>query len=116
MTVYTLNTLIHPKYTPDSIHPKLLKSLADDFAFVESLTDLFRVCAESGHIPEIWRTANITALFKNGSDPLNYRSVSLTCIISKIYEKIIKSSKVHFIDNKINKHQHGFIKGKFNLA
>ena len=49
---------------PDSIHPKLLKSLADDFAFVESLTNLFRVCAESGHIPEIWRTANITALFK----------------------------------------------------
>ena len=30
---------------PDSIHPKLLKSLADDFAFVESLTNLFRVCA-----------------------------------------------------------------------
>ena len=68
---------------PDSIHPKLLKSLADDFAFVESLTKLFRVCAESGHIPEIWKTANITALFKNGSktDPLNYRPVSL----SKIY-------------------------------
>ena len=99
---------------PNSIHPKLLKSLADDFAFVESLTNLFRVCAESGHIPEIWRTANITALFKNGSktDPLNYRPVSLTCIISKIYEKIIKSSIIHFIDNKINKHQHGFIKGK----
>ena len=103
---------------PDSIHPKLLKSLADDFAFVESLTNLFRVCAESGHIPEIWRTANITALFKNGSktDPLNYRPVSLTCIISKIYEKIIKSSIIHFIDNKINKHQHGFIKGKSCLT
>ena len=69
----------------DSIHPKLLKSLADDFAFAESLTNLFRprLCAESGHIPQIWKTANITALFKNGSktDPLNYRPVSLTCII-----------------------------------
>ena len=103
---------------PDSIHPKLLKSLANDFAFVELLTNLFRKCAESGHIPEIWRTANITALFKNGSktDPLNYRPVSLTCIISKIYEKIIKSSIIHFIDNKINKHQHGFIKGKSCLT
>ena len=28
---------------PENIHPKLLKSLADDFAFVESLTNLFRV-------------------------------------------------------------------------
>ena len=103
---------------PDSIHPKLLKSLADDFAFVESLTNLFRMFAESGHIPEIRRTANITALFKNGSktDPLNYRPVSLTCIISKIYEKIIKSSIIHFIDNKINKHQQGFIKGKSCLT
>ena len=104
---------------PDSIHPKLLKSLADyGFAFVELLTNLFRVCAESGHISEIWRTASITALFKNGSKtgPLNYRPVSLTCIISKIYEKIIKSSIIHFIDNKINKHQHGFIKGKSCLT
>ena len=103
---------------PDSIHPKLLKSLADDFAFVESLTNLFRVCAESGHIPEIWRTANITALFKNGSktDPLNYRPVLLTCIISKIYEQIIKSSIIHFINNKINRRQHGFIKGKSCLT
>ena len=103
---------------PDSIHPKLLKSLADDFAFLKLLTNLFRVCAESGHIPEIWRTANITALFKNGSktDPLNYRPVLLTCIISKIYERIIKSSIIDFIDNKINKHQHGLIKGKSCLT
>ena len=48
---------------PDSIHPKLIKSLANDFAYVESLTNLFRVCAESGHNPEIWRTANITYSF-----------------------------------------------------
>ena len=103
---------------PDSIHPKLLKSLADDFAFVELLANLFRMSAESGHIPEIWKTANITALFKNGSktDSLNYRPVLLTCIISKIYEKIIKFSIIHFIDNKIYKHQHGFIKGKSCLT
>ena len=103
---------------PDSIHRKLLKSFEDNFVFVESLTNLFRVCAESRHIPEIWKTANITSLFKNGSktDQLNYRPVSLTCIISKIYEKIIKSSKIHFIDNRINNHQHGFIKGKSCLT
>ena len=31
-------------------------------------------------------------------------------------KKIIKSSIIHFIDNKINKHQHGFIKGKSYLT
>ena len=99
---------------PDGIHPKVLKALGDAFTFVESLTNLFRICADTGYIPEIWKSANITALFKNGSktDPLNYRPVSLTCIVSRIYEKIIKSSIIQFIENKVNKHQHGFIKGK----
>ena len=52
---------------PGGIHPKVLKALADDFTFVESLTNLFRICADTGYIPEIWKSANITALFKNGS-------------------------------------------------
>ena len=58
---------------PDGIHPKVLKALADDFTFVESLTNLFSICADTGYIPEIWKSANITTLFKNGSktDPLN---------------------------------------------
>ena len=51
---------------PDGIHPKVLKALADDFTFVESLTNLFRICANTGYNPEIWKSANITALFKNG--------------------------------------------------
>ena len=32
------------------------------------------------------------------------------------YEKIIKSSIIQFIENKVNKHQHGFIKGKSCLT
>ena len=103
---------------PDGIHPKVLKALADDVTFVESLINLFRICADTGYIPKIRKSANITALFKNGSktDPLNYRPVSLTCIVSKIYEKIIKSSIIQFIDSKVNKHQHGFVKGKSCLT
>ena len=38
---------------PDSIHPKVLKALADDVTFVESLTNLFRICADTGYIPKI---------------------------------------------------------------
>ena len=103
---------------PDGIHPKVLKALADDVTFVESLTNLFKICADTGYIPKIWKSANITALFKNGSktDLLNYRPVSLTCIVSKIYEKIIKSSIIQFIYSKVNKHQHGFVKGESCLT
>ena len=60
----TLNCL--KSLGPDGIHPKILKALADDFTFVESLTNLFRICADTGYIPEIWKSANITALFKCG--------------------------------------------------
>ena len=49
-------------------------------------------------------------------DPFNYRPVSLTCIVSKIYEKMIKSSIIQFIENKVSKHHHGFIKGKSCLT
>ena len=40
----------------------------------------------------------------------------LFCIISTIYEEIIKSSIIQFIDSKVNKHQHGFVKGKSCLT
>ena len=49
-------------------------------------------CSESCSIPVQWKTANVTGLCKKGSkkDPLNYRPVSLTCILSKVYEKIVR--------------------------
>ncbi|KAL5261080.1 hypothetical protein ACHWQZ_G006960 [Mnemiopsis leidyi] len=97
-------------YGPDGVHPKLLKSLADDSSFVEAVVKLFRKCTDSGELPKIWKSASLTALFKNGSktDPLNYRPVSLTCIMCKVYEKILRDEILEFVDDKINPHQHGF--------
>ena len=46
---------------PDGIHPKVLKALADAVTFVESLTNLSRIFADTGYIPKIWKSANITA-------------------------------------------------------
>ena len=42
----------------------------------------------------------------------NYRPVSLTCILCKVYEKVIRLSMVEFVESKISQHQHGFFKGK----
>ena len=68
---------------PDNIHPKLLKTLSLDSRFVNALTELYQRCALSCSIPLVWKEANVTVLFKNGSksDPLNYSPISLTCII-----------------------------------
>ena len=103
---------------PDDVHPKLLKSLSDDSDFVNAVVLLFRKCTNSGILPEVWKTANVTSLFKSGSKkiPLNYRPVSLTCIICKVYEKLIRSNLVEFLVNSINPNQHGFIRNKSCLT
>ena len=61
---------------------------------------------------------NLSALFKSGSktDPLNYRPVSLTCILCKVYEKILRDEILYFVESKISPDQHGFVKGKSCLS
>ena len=100
----------------DNIHPKLLRLLADDSSFIFALAKLFCVIIDTGKLPNIWKSANLTALFRKGSktDPLNYRPVS--CIICKVFEKIVRSSIVTFVETKISYHQHGFVKSKSCLT
>ncbi|KAL5250782.1 hypothetical protein ACHWQZ_G016501 [Mnemiopsis leidyi] len=103
---------------PDGVHPKLLKSLAYDDSFVEAVTQLFVKCSETGTLPEVWKSASVVALFKKGtkSDPLNYGPVSLTCILCKVYEKLVREHLLDFLEGRISKHQHGFVKGKSCLS
>ncbi len=53
----------------------------------------------AGKVPGTWKSGRITALFKKGdkSDPGNYRPVSLTSVICKLMEKLIRAevSKSH---------------------
>jgi len=62
----------------DGLHSSYLLSIGD--CFVEHLTILFSKSMESSEVPENWKTANITAIFKKGNKqvPGNYRPVSLT--------------------------------------
>ena len=105
-------------YGPDGVHPKLLKSLSDDSSFVNAVVKLFRKCTDTGKLPQVWKSANLSALFKSGSktDPLNYRPVSLTCILCKVYEKILRDEILYFVESKISPDQHGFVKGKSCLS
>ena len=71
---------------PDEIHPRLLKELSSVIA--EPFAKLFQNSLVPGVVPNDWREANITALFKKGSKSAsqNYRPVSLTSVIGKLME------------------------------
>jgi hypothetical protein len=99
---------------PDSIGPRLLKELSDQLA--PALVIIFRRSMAEGIVPEDWKEANVTPIFKKGkkSCPSNYRSVSLTSVCCKIMESVVRDTVTkHLTVNKlIGQSQHGFVKGR----
>ena len=98
----------------DDLHPKLLFELRNELA--KPLSKLFRLSIEMAAVPQDWRDANVTPLFKKGSrsQPVNYRPISLTSIIGKILESILKDSLVAHLESfkLLRDSQHGFRKGR----
>ena len=64
-------------------------------------------------MPRIWKDATITSIFKKGdnSNPGNYRPVSLTSIVCKVMESIIRDKimKHLHLNDLLSECQHGFI-------
>ena len=87
-----------------------MKELSNELAF--PLSVLFNKSLETGELPQEWKTAEVVAIFKKGkkSDPANYRPVSLTCILCKMLEDIIREAIVnHMNDLQLYSNcQHGF--------
>ena len=99
---------------PDGITPRLLQELVDEVAV--PLGTIFTKSMEEGLVPEDWRIANVTPIFKKGqkSSPANYRPISLTSVVGKVMEKVIKITLTsHLKRNKlIRPSQHGFMQNK----
>ena len=115
---YLSHLNIYKSGGPDQIHPKLLKTLSKNSDFVLAVTGLFNQCIASGSLPKIWKTAQVTALHKKGPkwDAYNYRPISLTCILCKVFEKVVRNHVMdHFIPF-VSDAQHGFLKGKSCLS
>ena len=103
---------------PDNLHPKLLKFLAENVDFVTALTLLLNKCVEQECIPSIWKNAVVIPLHKKGSVhmPENYRPVSLTCILCKLYETLLREHILSYVSDIITDKQHGFSIGKSCLS
>ena len=94
----------------DGIPPKVLKELSKEISVPLCIS--FNKSLETGIIPNDWKSAEVVALFKKGSrsEPSNYRPVSLTSVICKVLESLIRDVLVEFMaDNKFfSTCQHGF--------
>jgi hypothetical protein len=67
-------------------------------------------------VPIKWKEANISPIFKKGNRLVaaNYRPVSLTLVVCKLLEGIIRDRFMDYLVNNklISKDQHGFVKKK----
>ena len=108
----------HKPMGPDGRHPQLLTDLAAIIA--EPLSIIFGRSWRTGEVPEDWRKANVTPVFKKGKkeDPGNYRPVSLTSIPGKVMEQLILEVITKQVEEKnvIKSSQHRFTKGKSCLT
>lgn len=99
---------------PDGIHPKILYEMRNELA--EPLAILFNKSLTEGFVPEDWKQGQITPIYKKGirSSPTNYRPVSLTSVVCKLLEGVIKDNVMQHlqVNDLISDQQHGFIPQK----
>ena len=95
---------------PDGIPSRLLKEVASELS--PSITLLFNASLQQGNIPDDWKKALVTPLFKKGNrnNPVNYRPISLTSVCCKLLERIIYSNIMSHLNehNILSDAQFGF--------
>ena len=78
----------HKSMGPDEIHLRVLRELAEVIA--EPLSIIYQRSLLTGEVPEDWRLANVTPIYKKGcrEDPGNYRPVSLTSVPGRLWSRL----------------------------
>ena len=77
---------------------------------------ILRKSIDEGVVPNVFKLAYITPIHKGGSKlkPANYRPVSLTSHIMKMFERVIKTNMLEHMMGQglLNPRQHGFVPGR----
>jgi len=90
----------------------MLIELTEEIA--DMVATMFSKSLSSGDVPQDWRLANVSAVFKKGkkTDASNYRPISLTVNLCKVLKSIIRDKVIDHLEKYelINNYQHGFVK------
>ena len=103
---------------PDKIPAKVIKECKHQLAL--ALVILWRRSLDSGLIPEDLLSQTIIPIFKKDNKSLasNYRPISLTSHLIKIFERILRSKLIDHLEtnNLITPQQHGFRRYRSTLT
>jgi len=103
---------------PDNLLPRFLIEIKDHIAYPLYL--LFRKSLDDSSVPDDWKRADVSPIFKKGNRNKveNYRPISLTSQICKLFESIIRDAVVKHLETNqlIHDSQHGFRKGRSCLT
>jgi len=99
---------------PDEVNPRMLKELASYIS--EPLALIFNKSLLSGTLPNDWKSAYISAIYKKGNNNIaeNYRPISLTSVVCKLMESVIKKHVTKYIleNDLVSPKQFGFVRGR----
>ena len=111
-------TKVEKSCGPDEIHPRMLKELAGIIALPISI--LLNRTIQEGVIPEDWKKASVSAIYKKGCKSVaeNYRPISLTSLVCKLMESIIKDQIMYHLVSQglLSAKQFGFISGRATVT
>ncbi len=81
------------------MYPIIIKETKDEIA--GALASLLNKYIQHGLVPADWKTSNVTPILKKGdiNVPGNYRPISLTSVVGKMLENIIRDKIVRYLES-----------------
>ena len=103
---------------PDKVAYPMLKHLPR--SGMDLLLHIFNLSWSSHSFPSIWKTSSIILIHKMGKpldSPASFRPISLTSCVSKLFERIILSRLLFFLESNsiLSPRQAGFRPGRSTL-
>ena len=103
---------------PDKVAYTMLKHLF--CSGMDFLLHIFNLSWSSHSFPSIWKTSSIIPIHKMGKpldSPASFRSISLTSCVSKLFQRIILSRLLFFLESNsiLSPRQAGFRPGRSTL-
>ena len=82
---------------PDGVPTNLVKDAATFIA--KPLAMIFNASLAKGIVPDVWKLAKITPIFKTGArnEKNNYRPISVLSVFAKLFEKVVHDQLSDFL-------------------